>query len=114
VSVAAKYDDASQFDLGPVLDELDSLRSTTATFLDDTDGYPDEADRLVKSLTRLNFVTDGAFEQDPAESRAPFPRLAPVEQLPELDGDDEQFLEIQLQRATNDVVAELRQLRQSL
>ena len=110
-SVAAEYDNASQFDFGPVLDELDSLRAATTTLLDDTDGYPDEADRLVKSLTRLNFVTDGEFEQDPAESRAPFPRLAPVEQLPELDGDDERFLELQLQRATTDVVATLRRLR---
>lgn len=113
-SVATEYDGASEFDLGPVLDELDALRDATTRFLDDTDGYPEAADTLVKTLTRLDFVTEGEFEQDPAESRAPFPRLAPVERLPELDGDDARFLELQLQRARNGVVAELRRLRRSL
>ncbi|GAB7095183.1 M28 family peptidase [Halolamina litorea] len=113
-AVAEEYDGASEFDLGPVVDELDALREATVAFLDDADGYPAAADRLVKSLTRLNFVTEGAFEQDPAESRAPLPRLAPVERLPELGGDDARFLELQLQRARNDVVAELRRLRRSL
>ena len=68
----------------------------------------------MKTLTRLNFVTDGEFEQDPAESRAPFPRLAPAERLPELDGNERRFLELQLQRERNHVVAELRRLRQLL
>jgi hypothetical protein len=113
-STATEYDAASGFDLGPVIDELDALREVTTAFLDDADGYPDAADRLVKGLTRLQFVTEGPFEQDPAESRAPLPRLAPVERLSDLDGDDERFLELQLRRARNDVVAALRRLRRSL
>jgi hypothetical protein len=113
-SVAAEYDAASGFDLGPVVDELDALRGATIEFLDDADGYPNAADRLVKRLTRLQFVTEGEFRQDPAESRPPFPRLAPVEQLANLDGDDERFLELQLHRVRNDIVAELRRLRRSL
>ncbi|WP_053947855.1 M28 family peptidase [Halolamina sediminis] len=113
-STAAEYDAASGFDLGPVIDELDALREATTAFLDDADGYPDAADRLVKGLTRLQFVTEGRFEQDPAESRAPLPQLAPVEQLPDLDSDEERFLELQLRRARNDVVAALRRLRRSL
>ena len=113
-SVAAEYDSASGFDLDPVVDELDSLRGATIEFLDNADGYPNAADRLVKRLTRLQFVTEGEFRQDPAESRPPFPRLAPVEQLADLDGDDERFLELQLQRVRNDIVAELRRLRRSL
>jgi len=113
-SAVTKYDAASEFDLGPVIDELDALREATTTVLADADGYPDAADRLVKQLTRLQFVTEGAFEQDPAESRAPVPRLAPVERLPALDGDDARFLELQLTRARNDVVATLRRLRRSL
>jgi hypothetical protein len=113
-SVAAEYDPASGFDLGPVVDELDALRGATIEFLDDADGYPNAADRLVKRLTRLQFVTEGEFRQDPAESRPPFPRLAPVEQLANLDGDDERFLELQLHRVRNDIVAELRRLRRSL
>ncbi|MDB2282710.1 M28 family peptidase [Halorubrum ezzemoulense] len=113
-SVAAEYDAASGFDLGPVIDELDELRGATMSFLDDADGYPDAADRLVKRVTRLQFVTEGEFKQDPAESRPPFPRLAPVERLADLDGDEERFLELQLQRARNDILAELRRLRRSL
>ena len=113
-STAAEYDAASTFDLGPVRDELDALEDTTTALLDDAEGYPQTADRLVKALTRLNFVTEGQFEQDPAEGRPPLPRLAPVERLPELDGDDARFLELQLQRARNGVVAELRRLRRTL
>ena len=113
-STAAEYDDASGFDLAPVRDELDALREETVAYLNDTEGYPDAVDRLVKSLTRLNFVTEGQFEQDPATSRAPLPLLAPVEQLPALDGDDARFLKLQLRRARNYVVAELRRLRRSL
>ncbi|KPN29082.1 hypothetical protein SY89_03316 [Halolamina pelagica] len=113
-SAVTEYDAASEFDLGPVIDELDALREATTTGLADAEGYPDAADRLVKELTRLQFVTEGAFEQDPAESRAPVPRLAPVERLPELDGDEARFLELQLTRARNDVVATLRRLRRSL
>lgn len=113
-STVTEYDAASEFDLEPVIDELDALREATTTVLADAEGYPDAADRLVKELTRLQFVTEGAFEQDPAESRAPVPRLAPVERLPALDGDDARFLELQLTRARNDVVATLRRLRRSL
>jgi hypothetical protein len=113
-SVVEGYDGESKFDLGPVLAELDSLRTATTVALDDADEYAAEIDRLVKALTRLNFATAGAFEQDPAESRSPFPRLAPVEQLPDLDGDDERFLELQLRRARNEVVADLRRLTESL
>jgi len=113
-SIATEYDKASEFDLRPVLDELDALHQATTAFLDDTDGSADGIDRLVKTLTRLNFVTGGEFEQDPAESRAPFPRLAPAERLPGLDGNERRFLELQLQRERNHIVAELRRLRQSL
>lgn len=114
MSVATEYEEASEFDLRPVLNELDALRQATTAFLDDADGSADSIDRLVKTLTRLNFVTDGEFEQDPAENRAPFPRLAPAERLPELDGNERRFLKLQLQRERNHVVAELRRLRQLL
>ncbi|MEF8814840.1 MAG: M28 family peptidase [Halovenus sp.] len=113
-SVLEEYDGASAFDLGPVLAELDSLRAATTAALGDADEYADEIDRAVKTLTRLQFATEGEFEQDPAESRPPFPRIASVEQLPDLDGDDERFLELQLRRARNEVVADLRRLTESL
>ena len=113
-SIVADYDDASPFDLEPVCSELDELREAAAEFVDDADGYAPELDRLIKTLTRLNFTTDDQFEQDPAEGRPPFPRLEAVESLSALDGDDKRFLELQLQRARNDVVSELRQLRNAL
>jgi N-acetylated-alpha-linked acidic dipeptidase len=113
-SVIAGYDDASTFDLEPVRSELDALREATVARVDSADDYTPELDRITKTLTRLNFTTDGQFEQDPAEGRPPFPRLAPVESLPERDGDDRRFLELQLERARNGVVGELRQLRTDL
>lgn len=113
-SAATVYDEVSEFDLDPVLDKLNALREATISLIDDIDGSTDVVDTLVKTLTRLNFVTDGRFEQDPAESRAPLPRLASVEQLPDLEGNDRRFLELQLERERNHVVAELRRLRRSL
>ena len=94
-----EYDEASEFNLGPVLDELDALRQATTAFLDDANGSANSIDRLVKTLTSLNFVTDGEFEQDPAESRAPSPRLAPAEWISKPDGNERRFLELQLLRA---------------
>lgn len=113
-SVVVAYDDASRFDLEPVCSELNALRETTVEFMDDADNYTPELDKIVKTLTRLNFTTDGQFEQDPAQGRPPFPRLEATELLPELDGDNERFLEIQLQRARNEVISEIRQLRKPL
>lgn len=113
-AVVTEYDETSEFDLESVIGELDALRQTTTAVLDDQGGYPDAVDRLVKELTRLQFVTGGEFEQDPAESRAPVPRLAPIERLSELETDEERFLELQLRRARNDIVATLRRLRRSL
>jgi Iap family predicted aminopeptidase len=113
-SVVAGYDDASTFDLGPVCSALNALREATAEFIADAGGHTPKLDSIVKTLTRLNFTTEGQFEQDPAEGRPPFPRLQAVETLPELDGNDERFLELQLRRARNEVVGEIRELRESL
>jgi len=113
-SVVADYDDGSTFDLEPIRSELNALREATVEFIDDTDDYTPELDRIVKTLTRLNFTTDGQFEQDPADGRPPFPRLEAAESLSELDGDNERFLELQLQRARSEAISEIRQLRNSL
>jgi N-acetylated-alpha-linked acidic dipeptidase len=113
-SVVADYDDVSEFDLEPICSELARLRESTVEFIDESDSYTPELDRVVKTLTRLNFTTDGQFEQDPAEGRPPFPCLEPTESLLELDGDDARFLELQLERTRNKVISELRQLRRAL
>lgn len=113
-SVVADYDDVSEFDLEPICSELARLRESTVEFIDESDSYTPELDRVVKTLTRLNFTTDGQFEQDPAEGRPPFPCLEPTESLLELDGDDARFLELQIERTRNKVISELRQLRRAL
>ncbi|MFB6149123.1 MAG: peptidase M28, partial [Halobacteriales archaeon] len=64
--------------------------------------------QLSRQLVRLNYVTEGRFEQDPALGRPPYPRLARVTELDELDGDDKRFLETHLRRARNAVVADLK------
>ena len=113
-SVVADYDDASEFDLEPIRSELSALREATVEVVDNTDSYTPELDSVVKTLTRLNFTTEGQFEQDPAEGRPLFPRLQPAEWLSELDGDDARFLELQLQRSRNEVISEIRQLQRQL
>jgi len=110
--VAAEYNEASGFDLNPVLTELDLLRNATTSFLEAANRFPNTIDRLMKRLSRLNLMTEGEFGQDPAESRDAFPQLARVKQLPEHDRDNERFLKLQLQRAKNNVVMEFRRLRQ--
>ncbi|AEN05398.1 peptidase M28 [halophilic archaeon DL31] len=113
-SFVVAYDDGSSFDLQPMLTALEELRTATTDHLSEADQYTDEIDRLVKTLTRMNFAVGGEFDQDPAEGRPAVPRLAKVEQLPELDGDDERFLELELHRARNQIVADLRRLTESL
>jgi hypothetical protein len=113
-AVVADYDDASAFDLEPICSELSGLREATVEFIDQTGSYTPELDKIMKTLTRLNFTTDGQFDQDPAEARPPFPRLEPAESLSELNGDDARFLEVQLERTRNEVISEIRQLRRAL
>jgi len=102
------YDGTGGFDLSPVLAELDALERA----LEGADR--EAAVEAVRALTRLNLASEGRFEQDPAVSRPPYPRLAPVERLPALSGDEERFLRLQLERARTAVVADLRAARRAL
>lgn len=62
---------------------------------------------LARLLTRINYATDGPFEQDPAVGRPPLPTLAPVSNPPHTD-DDKRFLAQGVRRSCNKIVYEIR------
>jgi hypothetical protein len=119
--IVAEYDDESPFDLAPVRSELDELAAAVEELYADVEAgrvdpetATDAVRRLSRRLVRVNFCTEGPFEQDPATDRPPYPSLEPATDLGELSGDDRKFLEVQLRRARNDVVHRLRAAREEL
>jgi hypothetical protein len=103
------------FDLDPVRRRLDALAEAVEAFYEDVEAgriAPAEANRAIvalsRRLTRLDFDSEGPFEQDPAVYRPPYPRLAPAAELPSLSGDSYRFRRVHLKRARNHVVRELR------
>jgi hypothetical protein len=124
-SIVADYDDLAgdAFDFGPTLDALDAVADDVEAFYDAVEAGeidPETANETIKTLsrtlTRLNFVSDGQFEQDPAYNRPPYPRYENTSLFQVYDeGDDEhRFLQVELQRAQNDAVYELSRLRDQL
>jgi len=118
-----EYDEEAgeHFDLSPVLSELGALADAVDTLYDRIDARdidPAAANDAVKSLSRrlipLDFTEDGRFQQDPAMYRPPYPKLAPVVELPELDGNDYRFRRRNLRRAVNDITHQLRTARREL
>jgi hypothetical protein len=65
-------------------------------------------------LVRINYASEGKFEQDPAINRPPYPKLAPVTELPDLEGDDYRFRKVHLERARNAICYELKRVREQL
>ncbi|MDY6818137.1 MAG: M28 family peptidase [Halobacteriales archaeon] len=116
-----EYDAAAgdAFDFTPTIEELNTLIGDLETFYEKADAGdidPSVANEVItdlsRILTRLNLVKDGQFEQDPAVGRQPFPKYAPAEQLPSLEGNDRRFLKVQLKREQNDVVYKLRRAQE--
>jgi hypothetical protein len=110
-----------QFDLSPALDELDDLADGVAEFYDaveagdvDVETANETIKSLSRSLVRLDFTSEGPFEQDPAVERPHYPALAPIAELPALEGDAYKFQQVHLNRALNSVVYELRCARRTL
>ncbi|WP_049980066.1 hypothetical protein [Halolamina rubra] len=110
-----------QFDFEPTLAELRALRDEIEAFRERAEAGEIDAETansaitdLSRTLTRLYLVEDGQFEQDPATSRNPVPRYDPAHDFARLDGDDARFLQVQLKRAQNETVHELRQARDRL
>lgn len=115
--VVEEYQDAvgDHFDLSPVEGDLEALDDALEAFYADVDAgdIPAvEANEALKTverhLVRVNYVSEGKFEQDPALNRPPYPRLAPATRLPELDGDEYRFQKVHLERARNGVRHELQ------
>jgi len=118
-----EYDELAgdAFDFGPTLDELRELRGAIQSFRDRAgagDIDLETANRAItdlsRTLTRLYLVEDGKFEQDPATSRNPVPRYDPAHDFAHVDGDDARFLQVQLKRAQNETVYQLRQAQNRL
>jgi hypothetical protein len=114
----AEYDAAAGewVDLSPTVEALEALVADLEQF--QTAAHAGEIDpatandllvTLSRTLTRLNLVRDGQFDQDPALSREPVPRLAPARKFAYLEGDDAKFLQVQLTRAQNAVRNEVRE-----
>lgn len=120
---AAEYNDAAGdgIDLTPTLELLAALEDDLDTFYTDVEvGSLDPATAneaildVSRRLTRLNLVERGQFEQDPATTRKPLPKLAPAAKLPYLDETDARFLQVQLRRAQNEIRYQLQQARAAL
>jgi hypothetical protein len=118
-----EYDEAAgdHFSFEPTLEELRELREDIEAFQDAAragDIDPKVANETItglsRVLSRLNLVKDGQFEQDPAVNRDPVPRFAPAKKFQWLDEDDQRFLQVQLKREQNTVLAELRRARDRL
>ncbi|WP_129113605.1 M28 family peptidase [Halegenticoccus tardaugens] len=116
----AAYDNVAgdEFDFSATLEQLDALKSEISAYMEAVHAgeiSPEEANdtitRLSRILTRLYLVEDEQFEQDPATSRDPVPKLAPAQKFPILKGDDRKFLQVQLTREQNAVVGELKRAR---
>ena len=124
-SIVADYDDLAgeAFDFGPTLNALDELADAVEAFYDGVEAGeidPGTANETIKTLsrtlTRLNFVSDGQFEQDPAYNRPPYPRFEHTSLFEVYDEDDDEyrFLQVELRRAQNDAVFELSRLQEAL
>jgi hypothetical protein len=118
-----EYDETAgdSFDFSPVLEELEQLESEIAEFQSaahegeiDPETANETITGLSRILTRLHLTQDTQFEQDPATGRDPVPRLAPAKKFPILDGDEEQFMQVQLTREQNTMIAQLREARSLL
>jgi hypothetical protein len=124
-AIVEDYDELAgdAFDFSPTLDALDDLADDVEAFYDAVDAgeiEPETANETIKTLsrrlTRLNFVSDGQFEQDPAYNRPPYPRFEHTSlfEVYGEDKDEHRFLQVGLQRAQNDAVFELSRLQDQL
>lgn len=109
------------FDLSPIADTLADLEDALDDFYDAIDAGEigpvaanETLKRVQRHLVRVNYVSEGKFEQDPALNRPPYPKLAPATELSDRSGDEYQFLKVHLDRARNSVEHELKQALEEL
>jgi hypothetical protein len=119
-----EYNEAAgdEFDLLPVLDGLTELEAELESFYEDletesanpvefsADGIDadvaNEAIRqLERALVRVDYTTEGQFEQDPATDRPSYPGLEPATGLDEMDADERKKQLVALRRQRNRAVS---------
>jgi len=124
-SIVSDYDELAgdAFDFEPTLEALNDLGSAVEEFYDevekgdiDTETANETIKKLSRVLTRLNFASDGQFEQDPAYNRPPYPRFEHTSLFETYNEDDDEyrFLQVELRREQNKIVFELSQLQNDL
>ena len=114
----ATYDEASEFDLGPVREAADAASEAVESFYAASEAGEIDAETtnatiraLSRALVRVNFTTEGQFEHDPAYDRPPYPGLEPVTELAAMADDETRFQRVELRRQRNRAVALLERAR---
>jgi hypothetical protein len=117
------YDDIAgdDFDLSEILTEIDKLGKTVNTFYESIESgnveYED-ANEAIKKLSRrlisMNFTSEGNFKQDPGINQPPYPILAPVKYMSNMEGDEYHYQLTSLKRSRNRVLFELREARREI
>ena len=79
-----------------------------------TGGYDfEDLQPVARTLTRVNYVTEGPFDQDPAVGRPRLPTLATLQELPGSTA-DRRFAAVGVRRAITDLRHEIRSLIRTL
>ena len=124
----ARYQQAAndEFDLRPVLDDLDALRDELITWRAEADVRARNGDgierrrlngvlrRIARRLVPLNYARGERFDHDPALKFGPVPRLEGAALLPSMDPTLKPFALTALVRERNKVRAVLRDVRREL
>ncbi|MEF8801332.1 MAG: M28 family peptidase [Halolamina sp.] len=118
------YNEAAgdEFDLLPVLDALAELEANLEPFYEeletdttrpaefsadgiDADGANEAIRQLERALVRVDYTTEGQFEQDPATDRPSYPGLAAARELNEMDAEERKKQRVALRRQRNRAVS---------
>jgi len=127
--VVAQYQQAAggEFDLSPVLDDLDTLRNELTTWRAEAESrLRNGADaterrrlngvlrRMARRLVPLNYARGERFDHDPALKFGAVPRLEAAARLPSIDPALKPFARAGLVRERNKVRAVFRDARRDL
>ena len=124
----ARYQQAAneEFDLRPVLDDLDGLRDELTTWQAEADLRARNGDaserrrlngvlrRVARRLVPLNYARGERFDHDPALKFGAVPRLEAAARLPAMDPALKPFARTALVRERNKIRAWLREVRREL
>ncbi len=114
-----------QFDLTPVLEEVERLRAALVPFYHKAEEAMETGNvtqlthindtilAFARILVPINYTRHGRFRNEPAISIPPLPDLAPIQQLGNLApaSDQAKFIRTHLVRGCNRVISALREAR---